>query len=106
MSTALNISGFRFQVTGEKDGRYDIQIDRSYPWEMVTAYGTLVLSGDNWILDGMTFENAHQEVMLQDFFRELLKVRVQAYPELIKYYQQNQPVNGVNSIMSHFKQAI
>lgn len=92
----LNTSGFRFTVTEKKGNEYSLQIERETPWgETVIAYGTLkrpaivVKDADEWILDAMTFEDAHQECVLADFFIELYRVKHAAYPEAVKYYEAN-----------------
>ena len=86
---SVNISGFRFTITGKTEQSYQLDIERAYAYETVKAYGTLEHTGISWLLMGMTFEDAHPEVILQDFFRELINVRITAYPEIVKYYEAN-----------------
>lgn len=86
---SLNISGFRFTITGKTEQGYQLEIERAYAYDTVKAYGTLEFNGFAWLLMGMTFEDAHPEVILQDFFRELIKVRLTAYPQIVEYYEAN-----------------
>lgn len=108
MNTAtIQVYGTSFTIEGCVEGKYALKIERSYPWETVTAYGTLRQDNGNWILDNMTIEDAHQEVMLQDFFRELLKTRVYAYPKAIEYWEQNNLLQRqIDALANHFKPAV
>jgi hypothetical protein len=113
MSTTCthNVNNFRFTVTGKLGDKYELHIDNPLPWdETVTAYGMLVKDGEDWILEDMTFENAHQECVLQLFFIDLWKIRKEAYRKAIQYYEANikpvDTVTAVSSLFDSFKKAI
>jgi hypothetical protein len=107
---AINNYGFRFEITDKTDGAYRLQIDYPLPWGTITAHGLLVYRGNAWVLDEMTFENAHAEVELWQFINKLREVRVKAYPEVIAYYEANNKpvdiVSAINSLFDPFKKAI
>lgn len=98
------VAGFRFTITGRSELGLSIEIENTLPWgETIKAYGHLQRGEMEylgsvgatqpirvfWTLKGMTFEDAHDECVLANFFMELYKVKDEAYPEAVKYYEAN-----------------
>lgn len=86
----INIGGFRFTITGKRDSVYVLNIEQPLPWgEVVEAYATLTNQNGIWQAKDMTFEEAHDECVLANFFQELYKIKSQSYPEAVQYYEAN-----------------
>ncbi|KAA2242829.1 hypothetical protein F0L74_09885 [Chitinophaga agrisoli] len=106
--TTVRILDYAFTVEYCSEGNYGLKIECIMPWgEEVLAYGQLTERDGTWVLVGMTFEDAHDEVTLRDFFSGLLKVRGFAYPQAIEDFRLiNQLDQQIEDLRNHFKPAI
>ena len=103
----LRINDFAFTVTGKSGEGYSIEIECQLPWnEKIHVDGMLVSRDGIWRLTKATFEDAHDEIVWRRFLDELLLVRGQAYPEAIRYYEANKPVDifeAIDKVAQHRK---
>lgn len=111
MSTncTINLYSFRLTVKSKQGERYELEIEYTLSMvdEKVTAYGMLEMRGGKWTLLDMTFENAHDQIVFKCFFKDLQEVQETGYASAVDFYEANNaPINGVQSIMDHFKKAI
>lgn len=113
MSTTctINFPSFRFMVKSKQGERYELEIEYTLAVvdEKVTAYGMLEMRGDKWALLEMTFENAHDEIVLYYFFKDLAGIKATAYPSAVAFFEANrQPdiFEAIDKVVNSFKKAI
>jgi len=103
----IRIHDMAFTVTAKTDEGYSIEIECRLPWdEKVHVDGTLVSYDGIWRLTKATYEDEHDEITWRRFLDHLLLVRGQAYPEAIRYYEANKPVDifeAIDKVAQHRK---